>query len=823
MNVRTISIALGFSLALSSFGLPYAFSQERDDTSGPAVNVEWRNGDVLPAELLAMDQKTIRLQSRLFLEPIVIDRNEIRSLRFVQPLKSDREPGTVSLSMANGNKLRGAIVQDNKDSPFLEFMDDVVGKLQVPKKFIQQNSSSSTALYEWNGSIEPWVSPNAEPLPWVVDDRGFFASKASDQSALLPLAIKGSFAIEATLHSPLRPDFVLSLGKDPEESIRIETIEKSLIIGTSTDFEVVEDLPSKGWTYTFRLEWNDEERELSLLQLGETKPDETRIVTKSTRSENVEGIFLTNRGSSLRLESLRLFNTLAREPEATHEANVPSNANSDQRLAADDSSSCTLRFANNTLIGGNVLSYREGFFTIENNIVQSEAIHFTPQQLVKLDQPIAPANISRPHKLRLGTNAILGECTIRGGKNPILWKCVGQDLPVPLATDLPASIQYDLNPKQRPSGSQFPDIVYATNGDNLPASLLKMREQQVEIDLPFLSGCRIGTSHLQAIELACKGKRLEHGFTKESREQLLSFPRGTELSLYPHALVGKNEDLLRGMIMSISTSAIEMDVKLEPCLIGRDAVNAIVFLPIASLDSKSNENERKVKDNEEDSITLSLANGYRISADILRVDGTTLKCHSSWLGDFDISTEWISAFSFGSVTVGESSLYANWEVKTLRDPAWLETPTNEQAKSLLGTAVEPFSLSTLQGETWNSQDHAGKVIILDFWATWCGPCVKSLPEYLSVAGKYNTNDVVFLGVNATETPEVVREFVARQKLETFDTLFDFDGGLTRKMQVTGIPHTVVIGPTGTIEHVHVGYSKNASKELDTKISKLLER
>ena len=142
---------------------------------------------------------------------------------------------------------------------------------------------------------------------------------------------------------------------------------------------------------------------------------------------------------------------------------------------------------------------------------------------------------------------------------------------------------------------------------------------------------------------------------------------------------------------------------------------------------------------------------------------------------------------------------------------------------MLGTVVEPFSLSTLQGETWNSQDHAGKVIILDFWATWCGPCIKSLPEYLSVASKYNTNDVVFLGVNTTETPEVVREFVVKQKLETFDSLFDFGGELTRRMQVSGIPHTVVIGPTGNIEHVHVGYSKNAAKELETKINKLLQR
>lgn len=86
--------------------------RSRTDYTGPSVNVEWRNGDVLSAELLAMDQSTVRLRSRLFLEPIVIDRNEIRSLRFIQPIQSDRELGNVNLSIANGNTLRGTIIND---------------------------------------------------------------------------------------------------------------------------------------------------------------------------------------------------------------------------------------------------------------------------------------------------------------------------------------------------------------------------------------------------------------------------------------------------------------------------------------------------------------------------------------------------------------------------------------------------------------------------------------------------------------------------------------------------------------------------------------
>lgn len=817
MNVKFALLVVGWLFATCSLRLSCVHGQE---LSGPSVNVEWRNGDVLSAELLAMDQSTVRLRSRLFLEPIVINRDEIRSLRFIQPIPSDRELGNVNLSIANGNTLRGTIINDIKDSPFLEFMDDAVGKLQIPKKYILQSSNSSTAFYEWNGSIDPWSTPGAEKLTWNVDDRGFLVSNKANETAFLPVTNQGSFAIEATLHSAFRPEFVLSLGKEPEESLRMETVGKSLIIGTSTDFEVVEDVPNKDWKYAFRLEWNHEKRELTLLT-----PNDSKIVTKSTRPETIVGFYLTNRGSSLKLETLRLFKSLSRERDPSLTANVQSEVKKDDGKGLDSNGLCSLRFANNTLLSGNLLSFRDGFFSIKNEMIQSEVIHFTSQQLIKIDQPIAPANISRPHKLRLGMNGIAGECTIRGGQNPVLWQCIGQELPVPLASDLPATIQYDLNPKNRPNTTQFPDIVYASNGDNLPAAFVKMREQMVELKLPFLSGCTVASSHLQAIELACKGKRLEHGFTKESREQLLSFPRGTELSLYPHALVGKNEDLLRGMVVSVTSTAIEIDVKLEPCLIGRDAVNAIIFLPIATKDLKGNDKEDTTESvvKPSYSIGIALANGYRITADILNIEGDTLTCSSSWLGKFELSKDWISSLSFGSASLGESSNYANWEVKTLRDPAWLETPTNEKAQSLLSTVVEPFSLSTLQGETWNSQDHAGKVIILDFWATWCGPCVKSLPEYLSVASKYNTNDVVFLGVNATETPEVVREFVAKQKLETFDSLFDFGGELTRRMQVSGIPHTVVIGPTGNIEHVHVGYSKNAAKELDSKISKLLQR
>ncbi len=132
-----------------------------------------------------------------------------------------------------------------------------------------------------------------------------------------------------------------------------------------------------------------------------------------------------------------------------------------------------------------------------------------------------------------------------------------------------------------------------------------------------------------------------------------------------------------------------------------------------------------------------------------------------------------------------------------------------------------MTLPNLKGETIDLSDHLGKVVVLDFWATWCGPCVASLPKYLEKVQRYADNEVVFLGVNSTETPESVRDFLQGKNWPEFDTLFDYDGEVAKAMLVGGIPHTVVIGRDGKIAHVQVGFSPKCAEELQQVIEKQL--
>jgi len=82
----------------------------------------------------------------------------------------------------------------------------------------------------------------------------------------------------------------------------------------------------------------------------------------------------------------------------------------------------------------------------------------------------------------------------------------------------------------------------------------------------------------------------------------------------------------------------------------------------------------------------------------------------------------------------------------------------------------------------------GKIVVLDFWASWCGPCQRSLPEISRLSGKYR--DVVFLGVNS-ENPAVI-ERTRRNLRLSFPTVYDSDGAITDLFGVRALPTTIVI-------------------------------
>ena len=165
----------------------------------------------------------------------------------------------------------------------------------------------------------------------------------------------------------------------------------------------------------------------------------------------------------------------------------------------------------------------------------------------------------------------------------------------------------------------------------------------------------------------------------------------------------------------------------------------------------------------------------------------------------------------------------------------LEKEKAKFMKEMINLPAPKFSLANLKGETVSLAQLKGKVVIIDYWATWCGPCIASFPGMQKAVDKYkNDPNVAFLFVNTWQTEEnrekVVKDWAAANSTYTFNVLLDtknakdpskFDVIESYNLSGDGIPQKYIIDPTGNIRFKKVGFNGSADatvRELDLMIA-----
>lgn len=131
------------------------------------------------------------------------------------------------------------------------------------------------------------------------------------------------------------------------------------------------------------------------------------------------------------------------------------------------------------------------------------------------------------------------------------------------------------------------------------------------------------------------------------------------------------------------------------------------------------------------------------------------------------------------------------------------TETFASGPALVGDPAPDFSLQTLDGETLKLSDMKGTAVVLNFWASWCGPCKDEMPALQSVARKYENQGVKVLAVNQQESPEVARQYLRENNLD-FLVLLDSRGRLSETYRVRGIPATFFIDKNGVLQYLSAG-------------------
>lgn len=144
-----------------------------------------------------------------------------------------------------------------------------------------------------------------------------------------------------------------------------------------------------------------------------------------------------------------------------------------------------------------------------------------------------------------------------------------------------------------------------------------------------------------------------------------------------------------------------------------------------------------------------------------------------------------------------------------------------QANIKPASAAPDFALRTLAGPNLRLQEQRGKVVMINFWATWCGPCRQEMPHLSRLYDKYRAAGFVLLGVNVDDDSKRAGEMAQRLALP-FPVLFDTEKAVSRLYDLGTMPSSVLIDRDGRVRYVHAGYQAGFEDLYEKQIRELLK-
>ena len=138
----------------------------------------------------------------------------------------------------------------------------------------------------------------------------------------------------------------------------------------------------------------------------------------------------------------------------------------------------------------------------------------------------------------------------------------------------------------------------------------------------------------------------------------------------------------------------------------------------------------------------------------------------------------------------------------------------------VGTQAVDFELSGTQGAVRLSRVR-GKVVYLDFWASWCGPCRESFPWMNAMQEKYKQKGLEIIAINLDANNGDAQKFLSKHTAQ-FTVLFDPKGATPDQYKIMGMPTSFIIGKDGKVLVQHIGFNKDDRAELEQKILSALE-
>jgi thiol-disulfide isomerase/thioredoxin len=315
-----------------------------------------------------------------------------------------------------------------------------------------------------------------------------------------------------------------------------------------------------------------------------------------------------------------------------------------------------------------------------------------------------------------------------------------------------------------------------------------------------------------------RGTAVRQFVNSEAKERALTTPRFRRDKPPTHVVIAPNGDLLRGNLQMITPQQVRFSSRMEDFRFDRERISAVIWL------HPEGEKEQPKPDAEAPIIRTVLDGGLGLVLIPERMTEDQLIGRSPVLGECAVPVSAIRELFAGKYEKkGEKFAYADWSLTPGMEPRWdmEDAGGGDPAMKLVGTKATNFKLANIAGQPYELKKQEGKIVVLDFWATWCGPCVRAMPEYLAAIKELPQDKVQFVAVNQGQTLKEVTDFLEIREWDVPNVIMDEDMQVAQMFKVSGIPHTVVIGTDGTVEWVHTGFTPGGGEELKANIEKMI--
>jgi peroxiredoxin len=154
--------------------------------------------------------------------------------------------------------------------------------------------------------------------------------------------------------------------------------------------------------------------------------------------------------------------------------------------------------------------------------------------------------------------------------------------------------------------------------------------------------------------------------------------------------------------------------------------------------------------------------------------------------------------------------------------SWLELSSGDKGPGTTPTGGETameFAAKNLDAKDVKLSDFKGKVVLVNFWAVWCGPCQEEIPELVELYNTYHDKGFVIVGVSDPSDLNEIKSFVNEHKMN-YPVVID-NGNISDEYNVTGFPTSFLINRDGKIVKKYPGYSRGLRKNLEVLIQKLI--